>query len=655
MDLDTLKADCKGKSSLKQTFAPVQCSNCKCHQRGTFYRCVECSQAAALQATGKPSDFCAECFERQQDPAHLTHHYVRSDVVSEQSHGLEWIPCKNPATRGVITNPALIRELQTRELGVNDYELLLQLSDGGPALDMPSLCVESLPVYSKGKGAKKTGGKSLCWCAAANSPSRIQSNIIISSSVTGAAVLTHLGGVGPSSPTRSDGTGSGENSPVHDTRNMRILPCRHIAHDRCIRSDVAAILEEDTGKLPQYRCAHPECGAKIFMGLSRKRRSKKTADAASADAGKGAPVASSNNDGMSGIVGASCFGSTLSSGAGAATLSALRVNRGMHRRGRNSFGSGSDISVGSTGSGGVPELGIMGTTSMPSRSVPVGNGGGHAMERSDASNNRSVHLNALPVPLLTMRSDPTLPHEPDLAMHAGSHLGGAHFGGSFGSSSQAAAPRRPPPGRRVRLRALSDAAHSSSFVPDSSVANGLTPPSLRRASIGAIENSYRYSATGSGELGSLSDRAPSPAPLPTISAHQRAMSMDSRNFPYSSDGAQGVRGHAPDVLVFNLSKESRQRHRERSKQPTHAADPNLMVASISLSNPTAAAGATSMLGATNAGYALMPDSTSSSSYLATGAVLSGARKPAGRIVRGLLSSVNRGAAAGDTGPLPTLG
>jgi hypothetical protein len=133
------------------------------------------------------------------------------------------------------------------------------------------------------------------------------------------------------------------------------------------------------------------------------------------------------------------------------------------------------------------------------------------------------------------------------------------------------------------------------------------------------------------------------------------MSMDSRNFPYSSDGAQGIRGHAPDVLVFNLSKESRQRHRERSKPSVHAADPNLMVASISLSNPTATSGAMSMLGATNAGYALMPDSSAGASSLAIGANHGGGRKPAGRIVRGLLSSVNRAAAAGDAGPLPTLG
>jgi hypothetical protein len=133
------------------------------------------------------------------------------------------------------------------------------------------------------------------------------------------------------------------------------------------------------------------------------------------------------------------------------------------------------------------------------------------------------------------------------------------------------------------------------------------------------------------------------------------MSMDSRHFPHGSDGAPGIRGHAPDVLVFNLSKESRQRHRERSKPPAHAADPNLMVASISLSNPTATGGAVTMLGATNAGYALMPDSTAGATSLAIGASHGGSRKPAGRIVRGLLSSVNRAAAAGDTGPLPTLG
>eukprot|EP00598_Pedospumella_elongata_P010414 CAMPEP_0185004058 /NCGR_PEP_ID=MMETSP1098-20130426/78221_1 /TAXON_ID=89044 /ORGANISM="Spumella elongata, Strain CCAP 955/1" /LENGTH=100 /DNA_ID=CAMNT_0027531819 /DNA_START=26 /DNA_END=325 /DNA_ORIENTATION=- len=100
MDMAVLKADSKGKPATKNTYAPVQCMNCKCNQREAFYRCVECSQSACVSANGKPYDFCQTCFDRQVESTHASHHFVRSDIKTEAAHGVEWIACKNPASRG---------------------------------------------------------------------------------------------------------------------------------------------------------------------------------------------------------------------------------------------------------------------------------------------------------------------------------------------------------------------------------------------------------------------------------------------------------------------------------------------------------------------------------------------------------------------------
>jgi hypothetical protein len=647
MDIDTLKQDCKGKASLKQTYAPVQCGNCKCNQRGTFYRCVECSQASCL-GSGKPCDLCPECFERQQDPVHNTHHFVRSDIVTEASHGLEWTPCKNPALRGVITNPDLIRDLQTRELGVNDYDLLMQLSNGGPTLDLPALCVESLPTHRLGKNSKKTGLNLHCWCAAGqSSPARIRSHFQISSPITGAAVLANSSPyVSPTSPLRGNGGGSTGSSPnSKEQRTMRVLPCRHVAHDRCLREEITLLVEHDTGKVTEYRCSHVECGKRIFVGLSRKRRSRKSStEAAAAEAPKPGELSRQGESSMAGVVGASYFGAGGSStmaggGSGDPLASSFRTNRGLHRRGQNSFGSGSDFS---TGSGNL-ELGISGSGALGAVSLGIGG-------QAHRGAHRVAHLDALPPPTLTLRSE--------AAEYALDRLAGIPNTSMTGTASQGTAlvPRRPPVGQRVRLRALGDA--TGAPTAGAAAGSGVVGSGARRqsstASDAVLGLTQRRDLATPELLSSLSDRAPSPAPLPSLASHhhQRALSIGSRGFPSSNFAGRAQGGSASrvaDVLVFNLSKESRQRQRERNRPPPPAFDPTLMVASVSLSNPAGGGGAA--MGASTAGYALQlaEEGVGSSS----GRHLPG-RKPAGRIVRGLLSSTNRSQAAVDMGSLPTL-
>ena len=109
-----------------------------------------------------------------------------------------------------------------------------------------------------------------------------------------------------------------------------------------------------------------------------------------------------------------------------------------------------------------------------------------------------------------------------------------------------------------------------------------------------------------------------------------------------------------NVLLFNMSKQENHqqpnvRNRDRKGQTAHVADTDLMVASISLSNPSnnvmGNGGGGDMIGST-AAYGMQRENAATIS-----------RPSAGRIVRGLQSLANRDSVAsmGLSGGLPTLG
>lgn len=647
MDLPTLKQDLKGKSSLKHSYAPVQCASCKCHQRGDFFRCVECSQIAVL-GSEKPYDYCPECFERQSDPVHYKHHFVQSNIAHETSHGVDWIPSKNPATKGMLMNTELVRELQNRELGVNDYELLLQLSNGGPVPEFPVLCIESLPIYTKGNGGKKaTGAHSMCWCAEALSPSRAQSQIIVRSPITGAAELSMQEQLG----------GSHEHSPARESRRpMRVLPCKHVAHDRCLNQEVSNLVTDDTARITQYRCSHVECGQKVFVGLSRRRKSNKKAEDTKKEPAKSEAKSSADAESSitSGIVGAGCFGSTGSS---------LRVNRTMHRRGRNSYTSdesGSstapsmDLSVTSA------SLQSTGITGMSLGGGGGGGGGGNVWgtsERSDSYAHGMQQQQPAPVQQrVTHRPAPqnmsgaladglsfevnasgisgTMPHQ-----RAGGRAGGYGVAGG----------NRPPVGRRVRLRALGDAAANMSMgtgpAPHGTL-RGVVGVDAMNDAYGSFEHNSRTSTSsepvpplgrsarrdleyefGNVDIGSMSDRAPSPAPLPAIRNVQRSASLGSSSqFPGTASRSAEVKANVSNILVYNLSKHSRQKNRPR--EPAHAADQNLVMEVMSLSNP---------------GMVILPNQHLAGYNTQSNTQSNAASRPAGgRIIRGGLRNLGNG-------------
>lgn len=581
LDLFTIKLDLKGKSSLKHSYAPVQCISCKCNLRGDFFRCVECSQIA-VQGSEKPLDYCPECFERQTDPVHIRHHFVQSNIVTENAYGVDWVPAKNPATKGVLMNPELIRELQTRELGDHDYDMLLQLTNGGPVPDFPVLCVESLPVYTRSKSSKKAGGAhSMCWCAKALSPSRSPSQIIVHSPLTGAAELSTLELVG----------GSGSHSPQRDNRPMRVLPCKHVAHDRCLKDKVSMLVADDTEEITRCRCAHVDCGLKIFIGLSRRRKSNKKPSAETKKEGgkeEAAGLGAAMNDITSGIVGAGCFGST----GGMAGV--LRVNRNLHRRGRNSYTSDE------SGSSAAPSMDFsVSSNSMQSSSVGGNSWEGRA-ERSAAQQapapaprlaNRSNSLN-------TSRAVPdNLSFEVNAVGMAAPMPQQAPYAARTGAFGVAR--NKPPVGRRVRLGALGHAAAGVKL-------GGTAPHSGFHSSVGAeaYSDTVQSGATTAFDptpqfctsarrdlanefeqldVGSYSDRAPSPAPLPAIRPVQRSSSMgSSSHFQTAGTRSAEVKANVSNVLVYNL-KQSRQKNRPR--EPVHSADHSLVMEVMSLSNP----------------------------------------------------------------------
>lgn len=672
MDLPTLKLDLKGKSSLKHSYAPVQCVSCKCNQRGDFFRCVECSQIA-VQGSEKPLDYCPECFERQSDPVHYKHHFVQSNIATEAAHGVDWIPSKNPATRGMLMNTELVRELQNRELGVNDYEMLLQLSNGGPVSDFPILCVESLPVYNKGKAGKRGAGPySLCWCAASLSPSRSQSHIIVHSPITGAAELSTVeqpaGGGGTS------GVGSGENSSHRESKRlMRVLPCKHVAHDRCLQEEVGALVTDDTARITEYRCSHVECSQKVFVGLSRRRKSNKKPVAAAGEkmeSGK-REIIKQSHDITSGIVGASCFGSTVSGGGGLGSSGSLQVNRTMHRRGRNfcttdesgssSAATSMDLSVhvaSLQSSGGISGMAI--------------GGGNHAggtysggqenvwgtTERAD-SFNMQQRLQQHPPAHAPLTE--TLSFEVNASGFSGSLPwqrtreglvggygvavggGGGRGGGGRGIGS------KPPAGRRVRLRALSEAAataHSSSnsnglhgaiggmgLDGHRNVASTMESMPLQLGRSARRDLGFEF---GGVDVSSLSDRAPSPAPLPSLRHVQRSASLGSSSqFPgitASATRSAEVRASVSNVLVFS-------RQKNRPREAAHTADPTQLVMEVmSLSNP---------------GMVVLPNQQPTSAFNVPTAVSSSSSSSSrpsggGRIIRGgLRNNARTGAPVAD--------
>jgi hypothetical protein len=352
-DVTVLKADCRGKASLKASYTPVHCMNCHCLQRGVFYRCIECSQVNCKQlaigntnsvssssssggisnisgSSKKPFDLCFECYTHPSpgNNIHQLHHFISSDVRIEITQGLEWIPCKNPtfSSSGLHDNHRdnnisstttnnhhhILNHLQNRELNVNDYELLLQLDDNGPSLQLYDVCINALPIFDRLNQKSHTSNNNsssstyiakvkntLCWC----------------NSMTSTAVNHDL-----------------QHYSTNHNRQLRLLPCHHVAHDICMRSDIKLLIADDnTSLISDYRCCHINCGRKIFYSLTRQRKSMKTID---------------NNK-----VTSTTTTSSTAMNDGGSSRGRLRGNVNTEGDGSNNYGDGGMMTVGIIGQG----------------------------------------------------------------------------------------------------------------------------------------------------------------------------------------------------------------------------------------------------------------------------------------------------------------
>ncbi|EEY61543.1 uncharacterized protein PITG_01859 [Phytophthora infestans T30-4] len=90
----------KGASCRKCKTKPIRCER---------YRCVQC----------KNVDLCARCFKSN---VHLNHAFVMKPNVPDP-----WVPALRENQPLVALNSDLIRDLESRELSTNDYDVLLQL------------------------------------------------------------------------------------------------------------------------------------------------------------------------------------------------------------------------------------------------------------------------------------------------------------------------------------------------------------------------------------------------------------------------------------------------------------------------------------------------------------------------------------------------
>lgn len=219
-DMAKLKLDCREKSSaIPQSVLPVRCSRCKTTIRRLFHRCIECSQIAYYKHD-KPIDYCLECFNHLSS-VHQSHHFLTSDASIENALDVTWSPCSNILSSDQPIHN-IFRDLQTRELNVNDYDLLLSLDRKDPN-DVATNLLAALPKYHPDTISSQS---SFCWCSEPN-----------------------------------------------NVEGLVYLPCKHQAHSNCIREDLNLLIMEDMSKIAEYRCSHDNCGKCIFVSLKRKKRS----------------------------------------------------------------------------------------------------------------------------------------------------------------------------------------------------------------------------------------------------------------------------------------------------------------------------------------------------------------------------------------------
>ena len=131
------------------------------------------------------------------------------------------------------TRADLVRELEGRELTMDDYELLLQLDEANTTnISTAKHLANALPKWQATR--MHDNNTPLCWCR-------------VTAETAASMDIANLG-------------------------SLRTLPCSHVVHDACLILSLEKALQEEAIPHSKCKCRHEQCGRTIFLGLNRRRK-----------------------------------------------------------------------------------------------------------------------------------------------------------------------------------------------------------------------------------------------------------------------------------------------------------------------------------------------------------------------------------------------
>eukprot|EP01041_Mallomonas_annulata_P011048 gene11048-23099_t len=280
--IQIINDDMRDRCALKNSCATIRCLSCTLPVRGTFYRCLECSQISKTiskinentsenEYSNKNqitipikifTDFCERCFQ-SVSREHSRHHFVSSDASTNAVVDVEWTPAKNPRVPSHGLDVQSLLELQDRELSAEDYDILLGLDGRNKGISLPNYILESLTNAS-------------IHLPVSSSSSLLSSSTAVPTPPISTSTSTSI----TTNPIQKSNINCCYcNQIILDNTTGKMLSlCKHVAHSSCILAKInEAMLEgEGCSELPAILCGVAACKANVFPCLSRRRARKKT-------------------------------------------------------------------------------------------------------------------------------------------------------------------------------------------------------------------------------------------------------------------------------------------------------------------------------------------------------------------------------------------
>ena len=232
-----------------------RCSGCHAKPiSGAKYVCVRCSPRV---------DLCSDCFGRgrhAQHPFVVTHEVGGAWTPAPRVGGNQqvWRPVAPlaGANGGQGLSEAALVALQTRELGPNDYDLLLMLDQGRQPRAAPTMTMPSGPSQPLGAFLAET-------LAVATVPPE-------------QASCAHCGQIlsMPSPNASQDVEGAAAEPHGRNKKRLRPrkYPCEHTVHLDCAAAAVETPSSQEGSTRSNFVCPVGACATPIYPGLFRKPR-----------------------------------------------------------------------------------------------------------------------------------------------------------------------------------------------------------------------------------------------------------------------------------------------------------------------------------------------------------------------------------------------